>query len=100
MKKVIVSLSGGVDSTVLLAQAIQQGYECLPVIFRYGSKHNFSSELLNRINPQLCFASHGFKKRYGHPHREVVNLIRVRGITFLGVTEKPRTKIIEHVYAR
>ena len=41
MKKIIVSLSGGIDSTVTLALAIQQGYECLPVIFRYGSKHGF-----------------------------------------------------------
>lgn len=41
MEKIIVSLSGGVDSAVVLALALSQGYDCLPVIFRYDSKHNF-----------------------------------------------------------
>lgn len=40
MKKIIISLSGGVDSAVTLAFALEQGCECLPVIFRYGSKHS------------------------------------------------------------
>lgn len=41
MEKIIISLSGGVDSAVVLALALSQGYDCLPVIFRYSSKHSF-----------------------------------------------------------
>lgn len=41
MEKIIVSLSGGIDSAVTLALAIKQRYECSAGIFRYGSKHNF-----------------------------------------------------------
>jgi len=39
-KKVIVSLSGGLDSAVVLAQALCENYEVEAVGFCYGSKHN------------------------------------------------------------
>lgn len=39
-KKAIVSLSGGMDSSVLLAHSISLGWECQAVGFQYGSKHN------------------------------------------------------------
>ena len=38
--KVIVSLSGGMDSTTVLAEAIAEGREVVAVGFTYGSKHN------------------------------------------------------------
>lgn len=39
-KKVVLSLSGGLDSTTLLAYYLAKNYEVLPVIFNYKSKHN------------------------------------------------------------
>lgn len=39
-KKVILSLSGGLDSTTLLAHLINKGVKVFPVFFNYGSKHN------------------------------------------------------------
>ncbi|WP_210330756.1 7-cyano-7-deazaguanine synthase QueC [Aliikangiella sp. G2MR2-5] len=44
MKKAIILLSGGLDSSTCLAIAKQQGYECYALSFRYGQKH--SSELV------------------------------------------------------
>lgn len=38
--KVVVSLSGGMDSATLLAKAIHEGAEVLPISFIYPSKHN------------------------------------------------------------
>lgn len=38
--KAIVSLSGGMDSTTVLAQAIEEGRDVLAFGFCYGSKHN------------------------------------------------------------
>lgn len=40
MMKAIVSLSGGMDSTTVLAAAIESGAEVQGVVFAYGSKHN------------------------------------------------------------
>jgi 7-cyano-7-deazaguanine synthase len=44
MKKAIILLSGGLDSTTCLAIAKQEGYECHAVSFKYGQKH--SAELI------------------------------------------------------
>ncbi len=39
-KKLVLALSGGMDSTTLLIKSIQDGYRVCPVVFHYGSKHN------------------------------------------------------------
>lgn len=44
MKKAVVLLSGGLDSTTCLAYAISQGYTCYALSFDYGQKH--TSELM------------------------------------------------------
>lgn len=38
--KTVLSFSGGLDSTVLLAKLISEGHSVVPVNFFYGSKHN------------------------------------------------------------
>ena len=40
MKKIIVILSGGIDSTTVLYDAVDKGYEVEALSFNYGSKHN------------------------------------------------------------
>ncbi len=39
-KKVVLGLSGGMDSTTLAAYYKNKRYEVYPIIFKYGSKHN------------------------------------------------------------
>ena len=38
--KVILSLSGGLDSTTLCGFYLEIGYQVIPIMFKYGSKHN------------------------------------------------------------
>jgi 7-cyano-7-deazaguanine synthase len=58
MKKAILSLSGGLDSAVLLSFLIHEGFEVTPVSFKYPSKHNqwereAAQKISNHYNLQL-----------------------------------------------
>jgi 7-cyano-7-deazaguanine synthase len=50
MEKVVLSLSGGMDSTTLLAWLLDRKYEVYPFNFTYGSKHNpYEEEAISNI---------------------------------------------------
>ncbi len=50
MKKVVMALSGGMDSATLLAWLIHQGYEVECISFQYGSKHQeYENEAAIRV---------------------------------------------------
>lgn len=50
MKKILISLSGGLDSTTLLSQVLFDGFSCSGVFFNYGSKHNkYEEKAINDI---------------------------------------------------
>ena len=49
VKKALVLLSGGLDSSTLLAMAQQQEYECYALSFRYGQRHNAELQAAERI---------------------------------------------------
>lgn len=38
--KVVLALSGGLDSTTLCGYYLENGHEIIPISFKYGSKHN------------------------------------------------------------
>lgn len=52
MKKAIVLLSGGLDSTTVLAVAKQQGFEPYALTFRYGQRHEAEIEAAKSIAAQ------------------------------------------------
>lgn len=49
MKKAVVLLSGGLDSTVALAKAKEEGYEVYPLSFDYGQRHDKELESAKKI---------------------------------------------------
>jgi 7-cyano-7-deazaguanine synthase len=49
MKKAIILLSGGLDSTTCLAQAHAQNYQCYALSFNYGQKHQSELQAAQRI---------------------------------------------------
>ena len=61
MKKILISFSGGLDSTTLLAYCLNEGMEVHAVSFSYGSKHNkYENEAAKRIIEHYKIPFHFF----------------------------------------
>ncbi len=95
-KKAVILLSGGLDSSTVLAMARDQGYKCYTVSFDYGQRHG--SELA---------ASQRISKAFGAKAHKVLTLgLRDMGGSALtedsiDVPEKPGTDIpVTYVPAR
>lgn len=49
MVRAVILLSGGLDSSVLLAMALKQGRECYTISFDYGQRHLVELEYAQKI---------------------------------------------------
>jgi 7-cyano-7-deazaguanine synthase len=58
MKRAVVLLSGGVDSTTTLAVARERGFETYALTFRYGQRHAAEVEAARRVAKALGAARH------------------------------------------
>lgn len=86
-KKAIVLLSGGLDSTTVLAIAMADGYQCHCLSFDYGQRHRFELEAAARI-----------AREAGIPHHTIAIDLRASGGSALtGDTEVPKTGIQDRI---
>ncbi len=58
MKKAVVLLSGGLDSATTLAIAINEGYACHAISFRYGQRHKVELQAAENIAKSLKVTQH------------------------------------------
>lgn len=58
MKKAVILLSGGLDSSTCLAIAKNKGYECYALSFSYGQKQSAELEAAKRVAKQFNVAAH------------------------------------------
>ena len=58
MSKAIILLSGGLDSTTVLAIAKEQGYECYALSFDYGQKQRSELKSSKKISNQFQVIEH------------------------------------------
>lgn len=58
MKKAVILLSGGLDSTTCLALAMSQGYECHALSFDYGQTHRAELNAAQKIAQHFRVKSH------------------------------------------
>src|SRR5882762_10821508 len=58
MKRAVVLLSGGIDSTTTLAIAIAEGYEMYALSFDYGQRHQIETEAARRVANSLGAKEH------------------------------------------
>ncbi len=57
-KKAVVLVSGGLDSTTVLAMALEQGYECYTLSFDYGQCHSAELVAAQRVSQTMPVADH------------------------------------------
>ena len=57
-KKAVVLLSGGIDSTTVLAMAINQGYKVYALSFRYGQRHGYELEAAKKVAKHFSVSKH------------------------------------------
>jgi len=62
MKRAVVLLSGGIDSTTTLAIAIAEGYKVYALSFDYGQRHRIEVEAARRIADSLDAKEHRVAK--------------------------------------
>jgi len=62
MKRAVVLLSGGLDSTTTLAIAIAKGYEVYALSFDYGQRHQIEIEAARRVANSLGAKEHRVAK--------------------------------------
>jgi len=62
MKRAVVLLSGGIDSTTTLAIAIAEGYEACALSFDYGQRHQIETEAARRVAQSLGTKEHRIAK--------------------------------------
>ena len=62
MKRAVVLLSGGIDSTTTLAIAIADGYEAYALSFDYGQRHSIETEAAHRVADSLGAKGHRIAK--------------------------------------
>jgi 7-cyano-7-deazaguanine synthase len=58
MKRAVVLLSGGIDSTTTLAIAINQGYDAYALSFDYGQRHQIETQAARRVADSLRAKEH------------------------------------------
>ena len=56
--RAVVLLSGGLDSTTVLAEALAQGYECYALSFDYGQRHMVELEAAQKVAWAMGAADH------------------------------------------
>ncbi len=58
MKRAVILLSGGIDSTTTLSIAIAEGYEVYALSFDYGQRHQIETEAARRVAKSLGVKEH------------------------------------------
>ncbi len=53
----------------------------------HGSRNGLTEELLKKTNPKVAVISAGKKNSYGHPHKEVLDMLKNAGVKIYGTYE-------------
>ena len=77
-------------------EILQKGYDLKADVLKlghHGSSTSSSKEFLDKVNPKYAIASLGKDNDYGHPHKETIDAMKKRNITFYR-TDKEGTVVL------
>jgi 7-cyano-7-deazaguanine synthase len=57
-KKAVILVSGGLDSTTVVAMAKSQGFDCYTLSFDYGQRHRSELEAAQRVSVNIAVSEH------------------------------------------
>ena len=69
----------GDGEDILIGRLRDRKYDILKIA-HHGSKNSTSEEFLSKTNPKIALISAGIDNRYHHPHKEVTERLKKRGI--------------------
>ena len=72
----------------IIVDSGQDIYSGILKIAHHGSKYSTSPEFLEKVNPKDAVISVGKDNSYGHPNREILNLLQEKGINVFRTDEK------------
>ncbi len=90
-----VLLTGDAQSEAL-SEVVSQNYDSIEVLQvpHHGSRTGLNKEIIDDIAPKLAIISVGAKNRYGHPNREVLQMLAEKGISVLRTDQKGDIEIV------
>ena len=87
-RRAIVLLSGGIDSATTLAIALNEGYRCIALSFRYGQRHAVELEAARRIAADFGIEDHRIVE---------IDLTAFGGSALTGALEVPKGRSPEEM---
>lgn len=93
MKKAVVLLSGGLDSTTCLAMAQAEGFRCYGLSFAYGQKHTVELRAAGRVAAHMGVDHHVFPLDIGQFGKSALTDEQIEVEDYHGGTDIPVTYV-------
>lgn len=78
-----VLLTGDAESDVITNLTRVTGNIDVLKVSHHGSKESVSDEILKKLDPEIAVISAGENNRFGHPHRETINILKKESVEIL-----------------
>jgi len=102
-KYVVLSLSGGLDSSTLLLHLLEQGFEIQCISMDYGQKHKVelerATELVQYLNSNECIVGVGDKLKYYPIKHQIIKLDGLSELLVSGLVDNDSMELKKGHYA-
>lgn len=86
-------ISKNVEEIFLYSSELEKISSNVLKVAHHGSKTSSSEKFIEKVSPQIAVISVGKENKYGHPHKEVLEILKKHGIKVLRTDEMGDIKI-------